>query len=262
MTSQVLKSLAAVVMLALSFSVAAESRPVIRIAMPENFYPFYAINADKEPVGASYEIVAALLNKLEYQIEVTQLSDMKSTLQALETGHQDLMVNLTETPSRAEIALFTSTPHLFESQDLIVRADSPLAFKGRLLDLAPYRVGVIAGWTYGANFDNAGFIQKQPVTDSIAQLKGLFAGRYDIAINNQQFFLSTARQLGVEQALKVIKPSVFELPVTIAISRQHIDAEALRDRLENALRQFVFTPQYREILTRYGFENRYAEGAL
>lgn len=236
-----------------SFQLIAEEKPTIRVAMAENFYPFYGMDAEGVPVGASMEIAETVLGRLGYDVRVTQYSDMRSVLEALASGRQDLMVNLTKTPERSKIALFTSTPHLHETQDMIVRADSRITLSDRLLDLTRFRIGVVFGWTYGPEFDAAHFLHKEPVLDSTAQIKGLLAGRFDLAVNNRQFFMNRAESLGIINAFKVLEPAVYTLPVNIAVSRKFESATALRDRLEQAVSDFIQTEEYTLIQQKYGF---------
>ncbi len=237
-----------------SFPVMADEKQVIRIAMPEDFYPFYAVDRQGTPSGASFEIAEAVLEKLGYATKVTQYSDMRGALQSMKAGSQDLMVNLTPTPERNKIALFTKTPHIYETQDLIARADSPIDYSGRLLSVAQFKIGVNYGWTYGPEFDNTHYLTKAPVLDSIAQLKGLLSGTFDLAINNQQYFLSSAEALGVKNAFKVLTPSVYVLPVNLAVSQRMPGAAAFRDQLEQEVSRFITTPEYGLILSKYGFK--------
>ncbi|WP_432695186.1 substrate-binding periplasmic protein [Marinobacterium sp. YM272] len=253
MTNLAVRLILALALAVFSYQVRAAEKAVIRIAMPEDFYPFYAVDRDGTPGGASYEIAEAVLEKLGYEAQVTQYSDMRGALQSMAAGSQDMMVNLTSTPERDKLALFTSTPHIYETQDLIARADSPIEYNGRLLSIAQFKIGVNYGWTYGPEFDSTHYLTKAPVLDSVAQLKGLLSGTFDLAINNQQYFLSSADRLGVRSAFKVLTPSVHVLPVNLAVSRRMPNAEAFRDQLEQQVRQYITTPDYRLILRKYGF---------
>ncbi|WP_428773135.1 substrate-binding periplasmic protein [Vibrio sp.] len=236
----------------LSFEVAA--KPALRVVFPDDYYPFYYRDAAGDYKGASFEIVSQLCRNLGYDVKVTQLSSMRLMLDDLGSGKQDVSVNLTTTPERAKVALFTSVPHIYESQNLISRADNNVNFQGRLIDLSRYRFGPILGWTYGPQFDNAEFLNKAYVNNSVDQLKGLLSGRFDFAINNPLYFRNMALKLGVSRAFKVLEPAVFTLPVTIGVSRQYPQAAQLVQDLEQELVRFQAQAAYKEILTRYGFE--------
>ncbi len=238
-------------------SVSAEEQalePLIRIGIPENYSPFYFKNDNGEYGGASYDVVVALCKSLGYRIRTKQYQSMRELLSHIDKGTEDIVVNLTASAERRNIAFFTTTPHLYESQDLIVRTDSQLTFNGRLLTLSPYRIGTVWGWTYGADFDSATYLNRIYSNNSEDQLKALISGGVDIAVNNRQFVQSLSEHLGISKAFRVLKPSVYVLPVTIAVSKKHPQAEALIKRLEDEVIRFRRTEEYREILTRYGFE--------
>lgn len=228
--------------------------PLIRIGIPEDFSPFYFKVDDGEFRGASYEVAGAILKSLGYRIRTTQYSSMRELLSQLDKGSEDIAVNLTATEQRREVALFTSTPHLYESQDLIVRADSDLTFSGRLLMLSPYKIGTIWGWTHGPDFDSATYINRVYSNNSEQQLKALLSGEIDIAVNNRQFALDLSKKFGVSAAFRVLTPSIYTLPVTIAVSKKHPHAEELVKKIEQQVIRFRQTDEYRAILTRYGFE--------
>lgn len=229
------------------------AKPIIKIAVPEDFPPFYFKDNNGTFKGVSYEVATHVLDKLGYEIEITQMPSMRLMLAALKDGYQDLSINLTETEARSELAYFTQTPHVFESQHLIVRADSNIQFDGNFQAIADYRFGPIFGWTYGPQFDRATYLEKEFVNHSVQQLKGLLSGRYDIAVNNPQYFAVTASSLGVANAFHLLDPPVFTLPVTMAVSKQYPSAEALVTALEREVALFVKEDAYRDILERYGF---------
>lgn len=229
------------------------ANPVLKIAVPEDFPPFYYKDSDGNFKGVSYEVAVHVCNKLGYHIEITQLPSMRLMLTALKEGYQDMSINLTATEARAELAHFTQTPHVFESQHFIVRSDSHITYDGDLQSLADYRFGPIFGWTYGPKFDRASNLDKEFVNDSVQQLKGLLSGRYDIAVNNPQYFSVTAASLGVAGAFHLLDPAVFTLPVTMAVSRQYPDAEQLVAALEREIALFIKEDAYRDILERHGF---------
>ncbi|WIO73220.1 transporter substrate-binding domain-containing protein [Porticoccaceae bacterium LTM1] len=232
---------------------AETTQPTLRIAIPEDYPPYYYRDKDGQFRGASFEIAQLICKRLGYHINVSQLDNMRTVLAEMDAGRQDLNINLTATPERLEVALFTKTPHIHEAQNLIVRADTDINFDGKLVPLARYRFGPIFGWTYGPQFDQAAFLDKSYVNNSSEQLRGLLSGQFDIAVNNREFFIYTAREMGVTRAFRVLDPPVYNLPVTIAVSRQYPGAEKLVSKLEREVSQLIKEDAYQEILARYGF---------
>lgn len=234
-------------------SVVMAAPPVLKIAVAEDFPPFYFKDSDGTFKGISYEVATHIFNKLGYKIEITQMPSMRVMLSALKDGLQHVSINLTATDERSELAYFTKTPHVFESQHLITRADSQISFNGDLHALSDYRFGPIFGWTYGPKFDRSTNLDKEFVNNSVQQLKGLLSGRYDIALNNPQYFLETASSLGISSAFTLLEPAVYTLPVTMAVSKNYPQAEELVVAMEREIALFVEGDSYKEILKRYGF---------
>ncbi|SBS28701.1 putative ABC transporter arginine-binding protein ArtJ precursor [Marinomonas aquimarina] len=247
------------VLLMLAGTSLASENKVLRVGLAEDFAPFYYQDQQGLFHGASYEILLAVTEKLGYQLKVRRYPSMQLLLAEMRQGKVDINPNLSNTPQRAEVALFTQTPHIFETQDIITRADHSINFSGHMLQLAPYRIGVNFGWTYGKAFDSADYLNKAYKADSVAQLKGLLAGEYDVAINNRQFFMETAAKLKASQAFEVVATPVYRLPVTIAIAKSYNNASVLRDQLEVEIVKFKVTDEYKDILTRYGFQSQLAE---
>lgn len=244
-----------VLLLSLSLaSFAYASPPILKIAMPEDFPPYYYLDTDGSFKGVSYDIAIHISEKLGYQVEVTQLPNMRQLLLALGDGKQDLSLNLTATTERLKLAYFTSTPHVFESQHLIVRSDSPIKYDGDLKSLSRYKFGPIFGWTYGDQFDSAAYLTKDYVNDSRQQLKGLLSGRYDIAVNNPQYFQQIISSLGINPIFRTLEPALINLPVTMAISKKYPDAEKVIAAFEAEIARFIQTPEYQAILQEYGFD--------
>ncbi|QYJ80149.1 substrate-binding periplasmic protein [Shewanella acanthi] len=233
--------------------------PVIRMGIADDFPPFYFSNEDGDYAGASYEIVVKLCESLGYKVQTTQFSSMKELMLQVGQGTVDVVPNLSATESRRKVAQFTTVPHIYETQDLIIRRDSHIDYSGRLFQLSQYRVGTIWGWTYGDYFDSADYIRRQNVNSSEEQLIGLLAGDFDVAINNREFILSLSKTLGFSKAFKVLNPSVVHLPVTIAVSKMFASADSLTQQLDREVKQFRQTEAYRDILVRYGFDPKTAE---
>lgn len=261
MLQKLIKVILACALLVLGSSVAAADKPTVRVAVPDDFYPFYGTGEDGKITGISIEVARAVLANLGYSMKIAQYSDMRSCLDAMAAGRQDLMINLTETAERRKLALFTQTPHVFETQDLIVRADSTLGYDGELPGISESKIGINYGWTYGPAFDGADYLDKEVVLDSNAQLKGLLSGQFDVVLNNQQYFLNRAEKLNILGAFKVLSPSVYVLPVNIAVSKKYSNAAEFRDKLEREVSRFVKTEEYRQIELKYGFDSSLAEMA-
>lgn len=242
------------IMAGISFS-AFSDNITINIAVPEDFAPFYFKNSKGEFEGASIEVAHHVFNKLGYKTQITQFSSMKFMLRELETGRQSVSINLTATEERQRVAKFTSEPHIYEYQNFIVRTDSPFTYNGQLDHISQFRFGPIFGWTYGPKFDDSQKLNKIYVNNSPEQLRKLLSGRFDVAINNPQFFLNLARTMNVSSAFKVINPSIYVLPVTMAVSHKYPKKEMLVEQINKEVKKLKSTEKYESILKKYGFRS-------
>ncbi|GEM_PF-2368496 len=240
-------------MVLLTFSARAEQEKVIRIAMADDYAPFY-FKTENGYAGISYELASHLLEGLGYTLINQQYETMEEVLKKMEEGEADVVVNLTETRSRKKIAHFTNQPHIYETQDLIVRSNTQLAYNGELSRLKDFRIGIIFGWTYGPEFDNADFLNKVLTNSPRNQLVELLAGQYDIIINNKASFLQQASELKLSRAFKIIEPSVYALPVKIAVSHRYQNSQNLIQSLNQALDVFLSSKKYRQLRLKYQFE--------
>ncbi len=235
-----------------AYSTATHAK-TINVGFPENFPPFFYTKDDGTHAGISYDIVVRLLEAKGYTVVTKQFDSMQGLLTEVDRGNQDIVVHLSVTSSRTDIALFTKTAHIYETQNFIVRADNPIEYTGQLLQIASKRIGAINGWTHGAQFDEAKFLNKVFVNDSVQQMKGLISGRYDIAVNNPLFFLDIAKHMQIERAFKVLQPEIENLPVHIAVSRKSPQAQELVAELDKAVQHFITTDEYQKLLAKYGF---------
>lgn len=232
------------------------TKPVIKVAIADNYAPFYFQDKGGNFKGISVEITYSILRKMGYTMSITQYPSMKMMLKEIELGKQDMNINLTATPEREKIAIFTQEPHIFETQNLIVRADSNIQYAGALDQLKSYRLGIIFGWTYGQKFDNYNDINRVYINNSTQQLRNLLSGRFDIAVNNPQFFKTLASEVKTSNAFKILTPEVHSLPVTIAVSKRFPDAISFVNLLNEHVRTFKSSTAYVQLLKKYGFSTR------
>ena len=226
----------------------ARDKKIIRIGFPEDFPPFYSLNAENEYEGISFEVVSRALRNLDYKIEVKQFDNMSTLFSEVKKGSVDAIVNLTATKDRKQFLDFTTNPHVYESQDLISLKTSPFTYTGSLLSLSRYKVGVIHGWTHGKDFDSADFLQKVYVLDSKKQLQGLLSGRFDLIVNNRHYFNELAQKSGVALIFSHHAPSLEDLPVTVGISKLYPESEKLVEKLNVEISEFKLTEEYRLLL--------------
>lgn len=231
-------------------TLATETRQ-LHVVIPDDYPPFYYHNTDGFG-GFSIDIIKRVSEQLGYQVSLSQVANMSVLLNAMAAGKYDVSPNLTASDSRREQLLFTRTPHVYETDMLFVRADSPLTERPALPQLAGYRIGVIAGWLYNEEFDNAAYLRRVYVNDSLQQLYSLFSGQFDMLVSDQAFFKQLISEQNISGAVRPLPPALSFQPVNMAVSRATSNAPQLVQQLDSAIVAFVKTPAYEQLLQQYG----------
>lgn len=227
------------------------------VGLAELDYPPFYFQEDGALRGAALEIAVAVAARAGYELRFERFPWRR--MQALlRVGDVDMSILYFKTPERARDVVYTDAPHIHEASSLFVRRDSPLntasaAFDGDLAALKGHRFGHVRGYSHGPAYDDGTFT-KQAVTDERALIEILIRGRIDLAVGNKPAIVRYARERGVEDKLRFLSPPIHSAPNYMAFSRAHPHAEALAALFTRELRQFMQTPEYAQILVRYGFE--------
>lgn len=154
-----------------------------------------------KPAGIMVDIVQTIFKKIEVPLELKFLP-FKRALEYTKKGRNDGLFILYKTPER--MAYFDYTEPLIKSPLLFfVRKDSNIMFE-KLSDLKGLKIGVMLGYTYGAEFDNAPYYKLDPANSHEANFKKLNSGRVDAYICDKWVGISTATKIKVMSNLKTL----------------------------------------------------------
>jgi PAS domain S-box-containing protein len=171
-------------------------------------------------------------------------------IEMVRTGKADVIPHLTISPERQEQLDFTD-PIEVVPVGLIVTANS------RITGFSPgLRVGALKGSipeNYMRNKNPT--VEVVPYEDMTKVLFSLLAGQIDAAFVLNPNLMKLAYEAGVEEKIKEISPPIFEAKRGIALRK---DDPALRDRLNKRVKEFVGTPEYARLFTKwYGHPQPY-----
>lgn len=220
-------------------------------ALAEADYPPFYYVQDGRLQGVSIEVLQRLSERLELNISYRRLS-WPRVLQSLKDGQVDLVTTFSNTAERAPTVVYTGIPHAFENNHLFTLADSDLQFTGRLEELAAYRIGAIRGYTYGEDFDTADYLLKESVLDEPTLVRMVMGGRFDAAVGNPFAIERAIGQGRPRDALRFLNPPINRSPIYMAFSRRNPAALELAARFTTALVAFKQTPDYQQLLAKYG----------
>lgn len=228
----------------------AQARDV-RVGVSGEMIPFF-YTSDGEWHGASIDVARHVLERTGHRIVAIYDLPMRRLENRLRTGTVDIQPNWTPTPVRREVAVFTSTPHVFEEHVFIVRRNDPIPYSGSLESLAGVRLAAMRGWTHGPDFDGSDAPVKFFMRSVPAQVRVLAKGRVDVAVQNARTFLASAQAIGFDTGVfDILQPATASMPVFMGISKGVPDAGELREALDREISLFVKTDEYRAILQRY-----------
>ncbi len=212
------------------------------------YYPFY-YQQNEKLTGFSVDIINYF--KANSALNFTFITlQWPRALDLVARGKVDLILTLFKTPTREHIYHFIEPAYGNEINQLFSLSD--IDFSGQLSQLAPYAIGTLREYSYGAEFDQAQYLKKRPALTEKVLIKLLLSQQIDIIIGNPFKFnqLITAEQL--EGEIKAITPYVAITPVYMVLTRKRTDAETIKQTLTQLTQQLKTTDYYQELLDEYG----------
>ncbi|SDH68080.1 substrate-binding periplasmic protein [Pseudomonas panipatensis] len=134
---------------------------------------------------------------------------------------------------------YTSMPLLDSQLGFFHRRDHAIAYQpGNLDSLRPYRIGVVRGYVNQAAFDQADFLQKDPVTNDWQNLEKLLRGRIDLAVADRYtgYHLLARNAPALREQLEFIEPPLEIKPLYVLVPKIHGNGQALAASLDRSLR--------------------------
>lgn len=185
------------------------------IASEDHFPPYnYSFNGTR--TGIDTEIVNAMLKELGVTPVHRPLS-WSEVVQSMDNNTADVGFQFIASPARfAQYNMIG--PFRTGTTVVMVRKDSEITFD-RLEDLAPYRVGVVDGFSYAADFDAATFLDKIPSSSNVVNFRRLILGRVDVIVGDLHVLTYMARQDGRLKDVKVLAKPLGIVPRYIALPK-------------------------------------------
>lgn len=110
-------------------------------------------------------------------------------------GKSDVVMGAYHTKQRAT-DYYMSDPVYYVDVGLVTRPGLPRKKYDSLRELARYRIGTTRGYANSEEFDNARYLNIQPVTNPILNIRKLYRGRIDMAVMEFDQFRYKAEKEG------------------------------------------------------------------
>ena len=225
-------------------TVAGVSQDTLIAVVPTDLPPTYF----KDPMtgkaaGFAVDVMNEIARRAGMRVEYVFGKPWDEMIEMVRTGRADVIPHLTISPERQELLDFTD-PIEVVPVGLIVTANS------RVTGFSPgLKVGTLTGSIPEKYMrKNALSVEVVLYEDMTTVLFSLLAGQIDAAFVLNPNLLKLAYDAGVEDRIKVLSPPILESKRGIALSK---DAPALRDRINKSAREFVGTPEYASLFTKW-----------
>ncbi len=186
--------------------------------------PPYEMVENTEYSGPGIEIVIAVLESLEYEYTIQDYPWIRN-LEMMEAGDLDMLVDAYITPERQAFAYYSQIPYGIFPQALFTCSDSTITFNGDLSSLKDYTIGIIRGYSYGAQFDTAlkdytiNFSESNNARNMFIKLEN---NRIDLAADNLHEGREIIAELGKEDKFVILKPYFDTLFSYVIFSKKKI----------------------------------------
>ncbi len=213
-------------------------------------YPPYYYKENGEFTGICVDIVKKVAGIMGLEIQFREYP-WKRLLTTAEKGQIDMIMPLYRTVKREKYLYFDNLEIARETNSFFVKRGSNIKFDGNFNTLREHKLGVIAEYSYGKNFDSyTGF--NTVVTQNEQHLMDMFQhARFEVGIGNERVILYYAKQHNLADQLEFLKPHVTDDMLYLGFAKKRENGE-LHINFSAALQEFKQTKAYQDLLSSYG----------
>lgn len=225
----------------------------IQVGLGELDYPPFYYKKDGKLIGAAIEISEKVAANLGYKLEYKRYP-WKRVQHLLKAGKIEMMILYFKTPQREKFAYFTHTSHINESSYLFIQKGRKIAYRDKNLHaLKNYKFGNVRGYSHGKIYDNADYLNKYKAKDESTLVKLVAKHRIDIGVGNKPALMLYAKQNHLENKIEFLSPPIDKGANYFAFSKAGKNSKKLVLEFDQEIRKFKQTQEYKNILTKYGF---------
>jgi polar amino acid transport system substrate-binding protein len=213
--------------------------------------PFFS--KDLPQGGVITEIAAAAFAREGHQTSIKWYPWIRA-LKLVEYGSADVVMGAYYSAERTKKYLY-SDPIFDIEVGLMALKDFGVKDYNSLQDLKGYNVGVVRGWVYSEEFDNADFLKKQVIINQIAAVRMLFAKRIDMLAASVPVFLHEVSLLKDQTTVntKVLKPLLGKRQLFLMFNKADVKGAQLMKAFNTGLAKIRADGTFKKILAEHGF---------
>ncbi|MDA3788269.1 MAG: transporter substrate-binding domain-containing protein [Desulfobacula sp.] len=243
------RNIIAIVFIVTFQSTAFSSDRVIKLASL-NWGPY--VEENLENYGFTSEIVSEVFKKAGYQVEI-YFMPWARVLAEVKTGEYDAMYPAYYSEERSRTYALSNPI----AQGLLVlykRSCDTILYK-TLMDLKPYKIGVVRGYVNTPEFDSAVYLNKKIVNNDKQNLLKLLTGRIDLAVIDK-YTAKRIIKIDIPQAagkLNFLDPPLDNKPLYVGFSKAIKDYPKLLKNFNQALNDMIKKGLIDNIVKKHGF---------
>jgi two-component system sensor histidine kinase EvgS len=214
----------------------------------KDFPPLYISDGEGGHSGFAIDVLVEVAERTGLRYELLEVENWGEAMSALETGRGDFIPGIGISQARQERFIFSD---VFETIPVVCFVRNETYDIGGIDDLPGRRTAVMDRSAAQTVLGKTAGMLLTPYNTIDEALFSLLAGKVDAFVFPEYVLMRKAREIGVEDRIKVVGEPLIEL------KRGYLfrgDEAPLRDRVNEALRDFVGSPEYNEIFARWWFK--------
>lgn len=203
--------------------------------------------------GYVSEITREAFKAAGYEIDIWFVP-WNRALHDAKTGHYDALMGLYHSEDRAKWITFSEP--IGAVQNVFFSLKGKNIRYETLEDLKPYRIGIERGYTYSKEFDEAGFLKKEPARKIEINFNKLLKGRVDLVAASKTVFLHNMKKKFPDQIAML---EVLPKPLTVnkifnGFVKTKPDHKKWVGDFNRGLKIIRENGTYEQILAKHGFK--------
>ena len=215
-------------------------------------YPPYYYEEEGRLTGICIEIVDAVASSLNMKVTYNQYP-WKRLMANAENGVIDGAMPLFRTKERDTFLYMDGLELVDEENSFFTWKNSSVRYDGSLESIRQFSIGVVAGYSYGEEFDRIEGLKKV-VTENDEHLVEMFRHhRFDLGVGSRDVTLYNTKRKGIADQIKFLKPSLTRKPLHIGFTRKGNNRE-IAQQFAAGLKEFKETEKYKRLLIKYDMD--------
>ncbi len=211
--------------------------------------PYYFMENNKL-VGICPDIITEAAQALGIQV-VFKDYPWKRMMYFAENGEIDGVMPVYKTEEREKFLYFVPTSLALDPFAFFVDNESSIKqYSGTLQQFKDLSIGVISGYSYGKEFDEAIYLKRDYAKNEEKLMKKFRGKRFKVGLGNPYVLGYFADKLGMQNKIVFLKPLYSKEPLYLAFSRAK-GHQKLAEQLDTAIKNLKKTKAYKKIFYKY-----------